>query len=266
MAKSELTTGTQAIDRASALLINILQSPTPPLLGALSRAHDIPKSTTSRILAALERQGLIKRDRTGAFLAGDVLTSFAREQNQDSMLVARMRPILESLAEKTGETSNLAIPGNGYVNMLDQADGQYLLGATNWIGKRVPYHASALGKILLAYSAVPIAAGRLEKLTEKTITSRTRLLADLENVRKNGFALITDELEEGLVAVAAPIRELDGRVIGAISISGPSPRLSHKDLTRIGVQIIDEIEAVQSMSYTKKSPLHKQELGKVGAA
>ena len=265
MGKSELTTGTQAIDRATALLADVLQSQTPPLLGSLARAHDIPKSTTSRILGALERAGLVQRDRNGAFLAGQVLTSFAREQNQDSVLVTRMRTVLETLSEQTGETANLAVPGNGFINLLDQVDGQYLLGATNWIGKQVPYHASALGKVLLAYSAVTISAGRLERLTDKTITSRTRLLEELEEVRRRGFAIISDELEVGLVAVAAPIREQDGRVVGAISISGPSTRLNSKELIRIGDLIVSEIDAVQARS-KKKPQMPNQKIGKVGAA
>jgi len=265
MAKSELTTGTQAIDRATALLTDVLQSQSPQLLGSLARTHEIPKSTTSRILGALERAGLVQRDRNGAFLAGQVLTSFAREQNQDSVLVARMRTVLESLSERTGETANLAVPGNGYINLLDQVDGQYLLGATNWIGKQVPYHASALGKVLLAYSAVSISAGRLERLTDKTITSRTRLLEELEEVRRRGFAIISDELEIGLVAVAAPVREHDGRVVGAISVSGPSTRLSNKELIRIGDLIISEIDAVQASS-KKKPQIPNHKIGKVGAA
>ncbi len=262
MSKSELATGTQAIDRASTLLVNILGATTPLYLSALAKAHDLPKSTTSRILAALERAGLIQRDRNGAFLAGHILTSFAREQNQDSVLVTRMRPILETLSAKTGETSNLAIPGNGFISLIDQVDGQYLLGATNWVGKQVPYHASALGKILLAYSTIPIPVGRLERLTEKTITSRVRLLQELEQVRKNGFAIIIDELEIGLVAVAAPIRELDGRVIGAISVSGPSSRLNQKSLLEIGEMIISKVEDLQVNSLSSKP----QKKRKVGAA
>jgi IclR family acetate operon transcriptional repressor len=242
MPKIELVTGTQAVDRASALLIDILESNSPTQLGALARHHDLPKSTTSRLLSALERQGLLQRDPNGGFLAGHVLTSFAREQNQDSVLVTRMRPILESLAAKTGETANLATAGNGYLNLLDQVDGSYLLGATNWIGKQVPYHASALGKVLLAYSAVPIPAGRLERKSDKTITSRIKLLTELENVRKLGYAIIVDELEVGLVAVAAPVRELDGRTVGAISISGPSARLAQKDLHRIGRLIVSHLQ------------------------
>ena len=252
---SELVNGTQAIDRASALLIHILESSTPPLLSELSRTYEIPKSTTSRMLGALERQGLVRRDRTGAFIAGDVLTQFARSQNHDSVLVARMHSVLEKLALSTGETSNLAVASNGEMRLIDQVDSHYLLGATNWVGKRIPYHASALGKILLAYGAAIIPAGKLERLTSKTITSRPRLLIELENVRKKGFAIIIDELEEGLVAVAAPIREDDGRVVGAVSISGPSARLTPRDLDKIGEVIIHEIHSLQ---------VHHE--GKIGAA
>ena len=132
-------TGTQAVDRATSLLIEILNSQEPPLLSELARQLDLPKSTTSRILGALERQGLIRRDRDGAYIGGEVLMRFASTQNQDAALIARMRPVLENLAAKTSESVNLAVPGNNELKLIDQVDGQYLLGATNWIGRNVPY-------------------------------------------------------------------------------------------------------------------------------
>ena len=240
MAQAALT-GTRAVDRATSLLAHIITTTTPPHLQTLAREFDIPKSTASRIISALERQGFVKRDRNGAFLPGEVLTQFAREQNQDSVLVTRMRPILEDLARQTGETANLAITGNGYLKIIDQVDSLFMLGTTNWIGKDVPYHCSALGKVLLAYGAIPIQSGSLQKLTSKSINTRSRLLAELEAVRKIGYAIIVDELEEGLAAVSAPVRESDGRVLAAISISGPTTRLSQKELHRIGQLIVDKI-------------------------
>jgi len=239
--KTELRGGTQAIDRASALLIHVLEATTPPLLGQLALSHELPKSTTSRLLGALERQGLIQRDRTGAYLPGHVVTRFARQRDRELDLATRMRPVLEAIAKKTGETANLAIAGNGYVEMIDQVDGRYLLGATNWVGTNVPYHCSALGKVLLAYGAVKIPGGRLERRASRTITTRTQLLAELESVRRQGYATIKNELEEGLVAVAAPVRESDDNVIAAISISGPSPRLADNQLKNLGELIISEI-------------------------
>ena len=246
--------GTQAVDRATSLLIAILNSPEPPLLSQLARELGLPKSTTSRILGALERQGLIRRDRNSAYLGGEVLLKYASAQNQDSALINRMRPVLETLAEKTSESINLAVPGSDDLKLIDQVDGKHLLGATNWIGRNVPYHASALGKVLLAFGAASLPAGNLQSKTARTITSRTQLNSELEKVRKAGFAIIDNELENGLVAVAAPVFNHDGKVVAAISISGPDARINREQLIKFGELIIKEL---------KKQNVNN---GKVGAA
>lgn len=235
-------TGTQAVDRATSLLIAILNATQPPLLSELAREFDLPKSTTSRLLGALERQRLIRRDRSGAFIGGDVLMRFASLQNQDSALVSRIRPVLESLAQKTSESVNLAVPGIDELKLIDQVDGQFLLGATNWIGRHVPYHASALGKVFLAFGAAQLPTGALTAKTKKTITSKTQLATELNKVRKNGFAILDNELEEGLVAVAAPVYNHDGKVIAAISISGPDARINRDKLIKFGELIIKELK------------------------
>ena len=235
-------TGTQAVDRATSLLIAILNSPEPPLLSQLARELGLPKSTTSRILGALERQGLIRRDRNSAYLGGEVLLKYASAQNQDSTLINRMRPVLETLAEKTSESINLAVPGNDDLKLIDQVDGKHLLGATNWIGRNVPYHASALGKVLLAFGAASLPAGNLQSKTARTITSRTQLNSELEKIRKAGFAIIDNELENGLVAVAAPVFNHDSKVVAAISISGPDARISREQLIKFGELIIKELK------------------------
>ncbi len=250
-------TGTQAVDRATSLLIAIINAPKPPLLSELARELKLPKSTTSRILGALERQGLIRRDRDGAYLGGDVLMRFASTQNQDSTLVNKMRPVLENLAAKTSESVNLAVPGNNELKLIDQVDGQYLLGATNWVGRHVPYHASALGKVLLAFGAAQIPSGALQGKTSRTITSRAQLSKELEKVRKSGLAIIDNELEDGLVAVAAPVFGPTGLVVAAISISGPDARISKDDLNKFGELIIKEL---------KKQNVASKLTGKAGAA
>jgi len=231
-------TGTQAVDRATSLLIAILNAQEPPLLSELARQLNLPKSTTSRILGALERQGLIRRDRNSAYIGGDVLMRFASNQNQDSALIARVRPILESLAAKTSESINLAVAGLDEIKLIDQVDGQFLLGATNWVGRHVPYHASALGKVLLAFNAAQLPTGSLQQLASKTITSKIQLNRELEKVRKVGFAILDNELEDGLVAVAAPVFDHDGKVIAAISISGPDARIGREQLNKFGELII----------------------------
>jgi IclR family acetate operon transcriptional repressor len=140
---TQAITGTQAVSRASVLLVHVLEAERSPLLTELALAHGLAKSTTSRLLGALERAGLVQRDRDGAFQPGSVLTKFARTRGGEADLAARFHPVLERLSQSTGETANLAIAGHGAVDLIDQVDGHYLLGAKNWIGTNVPLHNDA---------------------------------------------------------------------------------------------------------------------------
>lgn len=238
--RPDAPTGAQAIERASTLLVHILEAPTPPLLTQLATTHELAKSTTSRILSALERQGLVARDGVGAFIPGPALTRFARTRAGEPDLVSQYRPLLERLAAVTGETANLAIAANDAVELLDQVDGQYLLGTRNWVGSSVPLHCSSLGKVLLAFGAAEIPPGRLERRTDKTIATRAELVIELEQVKRRGFAVIRDELEAGLTAVAAPIRNADGQVVAAVSITGPTSRITAARTPALGLVLVDE--------------------------
>lgn len=238
-------TGAQAIDRASSLLIHVMEAERPPLLTQLATEHQLAKSTTSRMLSALERQGLVARDSSGAFVPGPVLSRFARTHSVEDDLVAQYRPLLERLASVSGETTNLAIAQGDAAALLDQVDGQYLLGTRNWVGSTVPLHCSALGKVLLAFDAAPMPTGRLERRTPATLGTRADLLADLTLARRRGFAVIRDELEEGLVAVAAPLRDSTGAVFAAVSITGPSNRLTPARVPALGLLLIDETRRFQ---------------------
>jgi DNA-binding transcriptional ArsR family regulator len=121
---TQAITGTQAVNRASALLVHVLEAERSPLLTELALAHGLAKSTTSRLLGALERAGLVQRDRDGAFLPGSVLTKFARTRGGEADLAARFHPVLERLSQSTGETANLAIAGHGAVDLIDPARRQ----------------------------------------------------------------------------------------------------------------------------------------------
>lgn len=233
-------TGAQAIDRAATLLLHIMESEQALSLTQLAAAHSLAKSTASRILSALERNGLVTRDAHGAFVPGHALNRFARSRAGQFDLVSRYRPLLQRVASISGETANLAIATNDAVELLDQVDGQYLLGTRNWVGSSVPLHCSALGKVLLAFGAVDIPPGRLERRTPKTIATRAELVTEMEQVRRRGFAVIRDELEEGLTAVAAPLREESGQVIAALSITGPTSRLTNARTPALGLMLVEE--------------------------
>src|SRR5580693_6036178 len=218
--------GTQAVDRAARLLTEVVHATDPMTFTGLSAATGLAKSTTSRLLLALERNGLVRRDDHGRFLPGEMFVSFAWRGGAEAGLVAVAQPFLERLGKATGETINLGVVSNGLVEQIAQVDSTYLIGGTNWVGMSVPLYCSALGKVLLAYGAAELPRGRLEQRTGRTLTSRAALAADLAAVRERGWAVTNEELEPGLVAVAAPVRRDGGAVIAAVSVSGPSSRLN----------------------------------------
>ena len=146
-------TGTQAIDRAAQLLVSVVESERPPSVGELAQQAGLPKSTTSRLLGALERQGLVQRlgDR-GRIRPGPVLLRYANRDASET-LVELALPALARLAGASGETINLAVPGPDGAEHLAQEDTSHFVGVTDWVGRRVPNHLAANGKCFLAFGA-----------------------------------------------------------------------------------------------------------------
>ncbi len=238
-------TGTQAIERAARLLTLVLEGEERMTVGALSEAAALPKSTTSRLVGALERHGLLRRDsEDGRLLAGPVIDGYARRARIDEDLPVLAQDLLESVAAVSGETVNIAIPTARGVEQICQVDGAFLLGSMNWLGRITPMHAAALGKCFLAFGTVPLPPDPLEQLTPRTLVVRNDLVADLERTRQRGWGLSVDEIELGLTAIGAPVRGIDGRIIAGISIAGPSIRLSpdrHQTLGDLLVRIAGEL-------------------------
>jgi DNA-binding IclR family transcriptional regulator len=239
-------TGTQAIDRAAELLVRLIESDQSWSTVDLADDARLPKSTASRLLRALERHELVQRDpQSGTLRPGSVLVQYARRGAGNLDLVALARPTLERLAEASGETVNLAVPTGSGVETVSQVDSGYMLGATNWVGRQLVLHASALGKVFLASGALPI-ADELEAATPSTIVEIARLQEDLALVRTRGYATSVEELEPGLLAVAAGVRERSGSVIAALAISGPSIRLQERHLDRLGTMLVEEAGALSA--------------------
>jgi len=233
--------GTQSIDRAAQLLVHVLESTLPPTVGALAITAGLPKSTTSRLVRALERQGLVERDGArGSVRPGPVLVRFARVTGRDADLVAAAAETLRRISEGCGETVNLAVPGRTGVDHLAQQDSRHFIGGTNWVGRVAPLHCTANGKVLLAFGAAELPNGPLERLTPQTVVDPGALAGELAIARKRGYATTLEELEPGLVAVAAPVFDPgSGDVVAALSISGPTIRLSPARLDELGALLID---------------------------
>lgn len=240
----EARAGTQSIDRAARLLVRVVESERPASVSELAETTGLPKSTTSRLVGALERQGLLQRDTARASVRpGPVLVRFARRGIDDTDLVALAAPTLDRLAALTGETVNLAVSTALGVEQLDQRDSRHFLGSTNWVGRRVPYHCTAVGKIFVAFGAAMLPAGRLPRLTEQTIVDRKALARELAEVRARGYATAVDELEDGLWAVAAGVAGATG-LQAAISVSGPTIRLREGLLDEVGAAAVKEASAL----------------------
>jgi DNA-binding IclR family transcriptional regulator len=224
--RREAPQGTQAIDRAAQLLTLVLDSEDPVGVGDLAQAADLPKSTASRLVSSLERHGLVRRTGArGKVQAGPAILRFAHRGVVDRNLVELSQASLEALAEASGETINVAVPGVHGVEHLAQVDSRHFLGTGQWVGRTVDYHTTAVGKVLVAYGAAKLPPGRLRRTAPGTVVDRAALEREFERVREEAFATAIDELEPGLTALAAPLYGPTGDVIAALAVSGPTLRI-----------------------------------------
>jgi len=235
------------VDRAARLLSEVVHSPDSVTFTELAAATGLAKSTTSRLLFALERNGLVRRDEAGRFRPGEVFIRFAWRGGAEAGLAEVAQPFLNRLGAATGETVNLGVERDGMVEQIAQVDSVYLIGAINWLGRPVPLHCAALGKVLLAHGAATLPGKRLERLTPQTITSRAALDAELGAVRASGYAVTDSELEPGLVAVAAPVRRDGGVVVAALSVTGPATRLTPQRVPQAAASCIAEADALSAV-------------------
>lgn len=188
----------------------------------------VHKSTASRLLSALEARRMVEQGgERGRYRLGGGVLALAGAVAGQMDLVRAARGVCEALAEQVGETVNVAIADDGDVVNVDQARGTAALSTHNWTGERTPAHATSSGKVLLAFGALPRPAGRgpLPRFTDATIIDRRALAAELDAVVERGHAVADGELEIGLLAIAAPVRDAGGSVVAAISASGPGYRL-----------------------------------------
>lgn len=235
--------GTQAVDRAAALLTLVVEADEPVTFAELSEASGLARSTTSRLLAALERTRLLERCGTGEYIGGPLFVLYAARHDRNAELARLARPMLEKIGEATGETVHLAVANGGRVAHVAQVDATYLLGARDWTDVEVPAHCSALGKVLLAWEVLDLPTGELEVATDQTLRTLADLEKDLTRVRTRGFAVTHDELEVGLSGVAAPVFGPDDAVVATVGVSGPTARLEER-ADHVGRLIIEQAGAL----------------------
>lgn len=238
--------GTRAVDRAADLVATVVRADEPLTFADLQDASGLAKSTTSRMLTALERSGLLERDAAGSYVAGRLFWLYAARHDPWEELVRLARPAMEAIGAETGETVHLSVARGDRVVQVAQVDSTYLLGTRDWTEVVVPAHCSALGKVFLAWGALTLPDVPLERPTPVTLTSPDALRREGVRVRERGWALTTDELEIGLTGVAAPVFGVHGDVVAALGISGPTARLEGRH-DRLGPRLLEHATRLSSL-------------------
>lgn len=229
--------GAQAALRAVRLLKLFTNERPEMSLAELSRASGLNKTTTHRLLRALQSEALIDRNpATSAYSLGPGLMALGVQALASSDLRKRARPVLRSLVQETGETATLEVPFEDSMLILDEVAGSHVLGSAGNIGTRWPIHATSTGKVWLAFNDAGIdqLSVDLAPLAANTVTERDAIQPQIAEIRRRGYAVTVDELEDGFTAIATVIRGVMGEAQGALSIGGPTHRLTAARRTELG--------------------------------
>lgn len=206
------------------------RSPDGLQLRFIAERAKLNKSTAYRFLAHLERAGYLVRDSAGAYLIGPRMVHLGAGSTYQATIRKISRPILEELWRESGETVNLGVLSGREVLYLDVLESSHNFRMASQIGARRPVHCTGLGKAILAEQSedvrLELLAGKLEKLTPHSLTKLADLTAELDRIRKQGYALDNEEAEMGARCVAAPVHDSSGGVAAGLSVSGPVIRMT----------------------------------------
>ncbi|WP_062053070.1 IclR family transcriptional regulator [Aquimarina longa] len=193
------------------------------------------KSAVYRMLATMEALNVIQQNpENEKYRLGLKLFELGQKVGIHKNFISKARPFMEELVKRAGETAHLAIYKNQKVYFLDKVVGRHDLQINSQIGTEKPLHCTGLGKVMLAYADLDyknsIENLDLKMVTENTITDKSKLINEVEQIKNNGFALDLEENEIGLVCVAVPVFSIKGKFIAAISTSGPSARFNKNEI------------------------------------
>jgi DNA-binding IclR family transcriptional regulator len=240
----------QSVDRAVAIL-EILASRGEVGVSDLAGELGVHKSTAFRLVNVLCARGLVEQPgERGKSRLGFGIMRLAGATAARLDLNRQSRPVSERLAAIVGETVSLAVADAGSIVNIDQVLGSAAVSSHNWVGQATPAHATSSGKVLLAFmpdaGQDAVLAGELERYTPHTVTDPEELRDQLRRAVKDGYACTVEELEVGLNAAAAPIRSYDRRVVAALSVSGPSYRLTRERLDAVAPSVIAHANEISS--------------------
>jgi DNA-binding IclR family transcriptional regulator len=241
----------QALDRAFAVLDLLGESDVPLGLAQVASSLTLHKSTAHRFLMVLERHHMVERTVNGKFRLGLRLFDFGNRAIEQYDLRDRAQPHLRKLVLETEETAHLCILEQAHVIYLDKIEPARSVRMITRVGASNPVHSTSVGKAILAFLpeeriADVIRRTKFERFTHRTIATPEALRTEIEKTRRRGYAVDDEELEEGLRCIAVPVLDAQRHPVAAVSISGPSFRVTAQKLPAIANHLLQCVRGISA--------------------
>ncbi|MCR3922128.1 MAG: IclR family transcriptional regulator [Firmicutes bacterium] len=246
----------QSVERALTLVEILAEEAVPMSITDIAKQVELKISTVHRLLATLIYKGYVEQEvGTSKYKLSLKLLSLGQASIYPLDLRSTARPFLDELVERCNETANISILDNGEVVYIDQKESNniVIVKMFSTIGTRRQAHCTGSGKVMLAYLPPAdqeriLATLELTPYTNETITDMEILKKELERIRKQGYALDMGEREKDMRCVAVPIIKHGGEVIAALSVSGPSTRITSYYLNNELIEIVQDVGKKLSLS------------------
>jgi IclR family transcriptional regulator, KDG regulon repressor len=211
----------------------------------IAKQMDINKSSVYRILSTLVQYGYMEQDEeTSRYKLGYKFLEMSSKLLESIDLRKEAKPYLQKLEKETNEVIHLVVYDQGEVIYIEKLEGTETLRMHSKVGKRAPMHCTAVGKVILAHLPPNVVLDILErkgmpKHTDKTITDKDEFLKELAQVKQNGYALDLEENEYGIRCIAVPLFDHLGKVIAAVSVSGPTIRMTDERIEQLQARMLE---------------------------
>jgi IclR family KDG regulon transcriptional repressor len=251
MEKDSNTYNVRAVERATWILSAFDGEHAERGVSEIAQATGLHKATAHRIIMTLLNCGFLERTADGEkFRLGLRLVELGLGALRRLDFRQAAFPYMQQLVERFDETCDLGIFDRGRVLYVEVVHSEHSLTVAARVGRHLPVHCTASGRVLLAFLppevVEPILSGPLPACTGKTITCPARLREELEATRQRGYGLDDEEFEVGIRAVSVPIRDIDGNLIAAMSMLGPSNRLTPERIAEIAEALVETANAVSA--------------------
>ena len=254
MKKNSEMYNVRAVERAMQILSSFNGQHAERGVSEIAQATGLHKATTHRIIMTLLNGGFLERTHDGErFRLGLRLVELGLGALRDLDFRKAAFPYMQQLVDRFKETCDLGIWDRGQVLYVEVVHSDQPLTIAARVGRHLPAHCTASGRVFLAFlpSEVvePVLSAPLTACTEKTITSPARLREELEATRQRGYGLDDEEFEVGIRAVSAPIWDIDGNLIAALSMPGPATRIVPERISEIAQALVEAAQAVSGHVY-----------------